>query len=167
MNNKLKGLAVVIAGLGVLVAGGLLAPDGESSARGGWKAEPASGSPRYTGPDPAQDDVLQDFDSVTASAGVGPGTPHTAPEMPGCAAARNYPGSTSATQLTLILDRLADRGWHITQRRTAPVAVALSKGTWSLVVSPEPPGGRTHLALLALRGTPACDEQFAAWGRAA
>lgn len=160
MNNKLKGLAVVAAALGVLVAGGLLAPDDKSSAHNGWKAEPAAGSPEYTGPDPAQEDVLQDFESAAASAGMGPGIPHEAANATGCAAARSHPGPTSETQLTVVVDRLADRGWRVTQRRSAPVAVALSKGTWSLVVTPEPPGGRTYLSLMALRDTAPCEEQF-------
>ncbi|MFF3014761.1 hypothetical protein [Streptomyces sp. NPDC057939] len=164
MNNKVKGLAVVIAGLGVLAAGGLLSPDGKSSAGNGWKAEPDSGAPKYTGPDPLQEDVLQDFNSVAASAGLGPGIAGGGVvNAAGCVAAQNHIGTTSDAQLTVIVDRLADHGWRITQRRTAaPVAVALSKGTWSLVVTPDPPGGTQYLSLTAIRNTPACEGRLAA-----
>ncbi|MFF4100763.1 hypothetical protein [Streptomyces sp. NPDC001903] len=157
MNNKVKGLAVVAAGLGVLVAGGLLAPDGEGSSRGGWKAEPASGAAEYTGPDPVQEEVLQDFEAATTATGVGPAGDGV--NAVGCVAARNHLGSTSGAQLTVIVDRLAGRGWRVTQRRTTPVAVALTKGAWSLVVTPEPPGGTPYLSLLAIRDTPDCEEQ--------
>ncbi|MFJ6052265.1 hypothetical protein [Streptomyces sp. NPDC092307] len=162
MNNKVKAVAVVAGWLGVVVGGCLIAKDPESPAAKGWEAEPASTAPAYSGPDPEQADVLQDFESVTASAGLGPGVANAGVNPAGCVAGRNHLGPTNGTQQTELLNGLVEHGWQITRRRTDPVVVALSKGTWVLTVAPEPPSGPPVLSLIAIRDTAACEKQLAA-----
>ncbi|MFD9369869.1 hypothetical protein ACFWA6_19545 [Streptomyces sp. NPDC060020] len=163
MNNKVKGLAGLTVGLGVLVAGGLLGPDGARSADHGWKTETASGGPGYAGPEPVHADVLQDLGSATESAGVGPAMAGDGVvNASECVAARNHSVEATDTRMTVIVDRLADRGWRVTQRRSSPAAVALFKGAWNLVVADEAPSGTPVLSLIAIHDIPACKEQLAA-----
>ncbi|MEU6215816.1 hypothetical protein ABZ891_38740 [Streptomyces sp. NPDC047023] len=162
MKTTAKGLAVAAVGLGVLTAGGLLGPDVRSAADSGWQKEPDSVAQRYTGAGPSQEEVLEDFTSATASTDVGPALPGTGiMNASQCAAVRNYSGLTAGGDLASILARLADRGWTVEQRRTAPPAVSLSKGSWKLILTPEPPGGTPYLSFVAIRGTTACEEELA------
>ncbi|MCM9080334.1 MULTISPECIES: hypothetical protein [Streptomyces] len=159
MRGRIRTLAVVAAGIGVIVAGALLSPDGDASARSAWVAEPPSGEPRYSGPDPAREDVLGDFDFATAAAGAGPAQARgSALHASECVAARAHDGPADDEQLITMVSRLTDRGWRVTRRRTAPTAVAMAKGTWDVTIIPEGPTDPPFLSLLALRITPACEK---------
>ncbi|MEU9163515.1 hypothetical protein AB0D29_25025 [Streptomyces sp. NPDC048424] len=110
-----------------------------------------------------QEEVLQDLGSATGSAGVGAAMAGDGVvNASECVAARNHSAETTGTQMTVIVDRLAARGWRVTERRATPAAVALSKGAWKLVVASKPPSGTPVLSLIAIHDTPACEEQLAA-----
>ncbi|WP_424216061.1 hypothetical protein ACN20G_28355 (plasmid) [Streptomyces sp. BI20] len=177
MNNKIKGLLAVSAGLGVLALGGLLSPDPEVTvvddsglhalvdpSDSGWRPEPEGSAEdaSYTGPEPDADAVLADFEGALDDAEAGPGTATAgALDVDGCVVGWTGLRAPSGPELTGTLDGLAERDWRVIQRRSNPVAVELVKGAWRLLLTPEPPGGGSVLSLLATHGTPECEERWA------
>ncbi|MFF8259162.1 hypothetical protein [Streptomyces virginiae] len=158
--NRLKATAVVLAGLGFIIGGSLLAPDPEPS---GWVAVPASSQPPYYGPGPTSEQVTADLEAATTTAGVGPAAPPRAFAVPGCLAPWESYGDVSDARLAALLESLTTRQWQLTGRRkTNPtVASSLTKGTWRLTVIHEKRAGTPqHLSLVAANSTPACEEAF-------
>ncbi|MFD7783807.1 hypothetical protein ACFV4Q_12030 [Streptomyces nojiriensis] len=158
--KRLKATAVVLAGLGFVIGGSLLAPDPEPS---GWVAEPVSPKPPHSGPEPTVEQVTADFEAATATAGLGPAAPPRPFLAPGCLAAWESYEQVSDARWAALLDGLASRRWQRTGRLKRPptVASSLTKGAWHLLVVHEKrPGTREYLSLLATNGTPACEEAF-------
>ncbi|CAM5471536.1 hypothetical protein [Streptomyces avidinii] len=158
--KRLKAAAFVLAGLGFIVGGSLLAPDPEPS---GWVAEPASSDPLYSGPGPTIEQVMADFEAATATAGLGPAAAPRSFMVPGCLAPWESYEHVSDARWAALLDNLTGRQWRPTQRlkRTHTVASSLTKGTWHLlVVHAKRPGTREHLSLVAANSTPACEKTF-------
>ncbi|MFE4259862.1 hypothetical protein [Streptomyces sp. NPDC056883] len=164
--TRLKVLAVAAAGVGVLVAGGLLAPkESPATLRANWAKVPRSEQqPVYSGPEPTQAMVWEDLDVVTADAEVGPDAGEGNPlrEAWGdCAADYVSFEPVSDQQLTGLVNGLVARGWTIDSRMTEPVlAYALEKGGWKLNAFAKAPTGRDYFSLLALKETPECEERF-------
>ncbi|MFI9064397.1 hypothetical protein ACIGQE_21405 [Streptomyces sp. NPDC053429] len=159
--KRLKAAAIVVAGLGFVIGGSLLAPDPQPS---GWVAEPASTEPPlYAGPGPTGEQVTADMEAATATAGLGPAAPPRAFAVPGCLAAWESYETGSDAGLTALADGLTSHQWQLTARRksTFGSSLSLTKGTWQLmVVHDKRPGAREHLRLLASNGTPTCEEAF-------
>ncbi|WP_329192001.1 MULTISPECIES: hypothetical protein [unclassified Streptomyces] len=151
----------MVAGLGFIVGGSLLAPDPRPS---GWVAEPASTEPPlYSGPGPTSEQVTADLDAATATAGLGPAAPPRAFALPGCLVPWESYEAGSDARLTALADGLTHQQWQLTARRqsTFTSSVSWTKGTWQLmVVHDRRPGARERLTLLATNDTPACEEAF-------
>ncbi|WKD31105.1 hypothetical protein [Streptomyces xanthophaeus] len=150
----------MLAGLGFIVGGSLLAPDPKPS---GWVAEPVSSGPPYSGPGPTIEQVTADFEAATGTAGLGPAGPPLSSMVPGCLAPWESHEHVSDPRLAALVDDLTGRRWQLTGRWKKPhtVASSLTKGTWRLLVVHETrPGARERLTLLATDSTPACEEAF-------
>ncbi|MFF3210848.1 hypothetical protein ACFYYB_09290 [Streptomyces sp. NPDC002886] len=164
--GRLKVLAVVAAGLGVVVGGSLLAPErAPASPRANWTAVPRSSlQPVYSGPEPTRDTVLEDFYVVTDDAEVGMDVGQGNPlrEAWGdCAADYVSFEFVSDQQLVGLVNGLVARGWTVNHRMTEPVlAYTLEKGKWSLSTFAKAPNGALQFSLLALKGTPECEQRF-------
>ncbi|MFB7264987.1 hypothetical protein ACFCXH_22955, partial [Streptomyces nojiriensis] len=115
--KRLKATAVVLAGLGFVIGGSLLAPDPEPS---GWVAEPASPKPLHSGPGPTVEQVTADLEAATAAAGLGPAAPPRPLLVPGCLAAWESYEHVSDARWAALLDGLtcrttSERQWETTR----------------------------------------------------
>ncbi|MFF1413623.1 hypothetical protein ACFVX6_28215 [Streptomyces sp. NPDC058289] len=80
--------------------------------------------PVYAGPDPTQAMVREDFDVVTAEAGVGPDAGEGNPKREAwgdCAADYVSVEPVGDDQLTRLVNGLVARGWTVRSRMTEPV----------------------------------------------
>ncbi|WP_371615681.1 hypothetical protein [Streptomyces sp. NBC_00454] len=164
--TRLKWLAVVAVGVGVVVAGSLLAPEARPAApRGNWvKVDASAQQSVYSGPEPTQAMVWEDFDVVTADAGVGPDVDGGNPMLEAwgdCAAGYRSFEFVSDSQLTGLVNGLVARGWTMDARLTEPVlGYSLFKGGWRLDAYAKGPRNANHFSLLALKGTPECEKRI-------
>ncbi|MFJ7592857.1 hypothetical protein ACIQZO_36900 [Streptomyces sp. NPDC097617] len=74
----------------------------------------------YSGPDLEQEDVLRDFESVTASAGLDGDFARAGARPAECVVERAFPGPLDGTRLTKVMNGLADHGWRVTQPPPRP-----------------------------------------------
>ncbi|MFE7185534.1 hypothetical protein [Streptomyces erythrochromogenes] len=159
--KRLQATAVVLAGLGFIIGGSLLAPDPQPS---GWVTEPASSQPPYSGPEPTIEQVTADLEAATTTAGLGPAAPPRAFTVPGCLASWESYGPVSDTRLNTLMESLTSRQWQPTGRAHKTPSRSyrpFTKGTWSLTVVQDKRGSTSELlSLLALSSTPACEETY-------
>ncbi|MGW9070000.1 hypothetical protein ACWGQT_11230 [Streptomyces yangpuensis] len=153
----------MLAGLGVIIGGSLLAPDPDPEPSG-WVAEPASSQPPYSGPGPTSEQVTADREAATTAAGLGPAAPPGELAVPGCLASWETYGPVSDTGLSTLMENLTGRQWQPAgrARKNPPTYYRwLTKGTWSLTVVHDKRDGKPELlSLLALSSTPACEETY-------
>ncbi len=150
----------MLAGLGFIVGGSLVAPDPEPT---GWVAQPAPSQPPYAGPGPTNAQVTADIEAATAAAGLAPVAPSPASSVPGCLAPRESYERVSDARLGTLLEQLNSRQWLLTGRREEKPTVAslLTKGTWQLMVVHEKRAGSPErLSLVAANMAPGCEEAF-------
>ncbi|MFE9630660.1 hypothetical protein [Streptomyces sp. NPDC006463] len=165
--SRIKWAAASAGVAGVILAAGLSDREFGEDAGNGWVRE-ASASPAAApaGADPSRTMVDAQFEAILTSAGAGgrPMPPKAREEEFGlaaeCAVSWDAYNLITPEVLRDVAMGLNARGWTTTAHRDRPYGLAMTNGSWELVLIDYKSRTAGRLSLVALHHDAACDAAF-------
>lgn len=165
--SRIKWAAASAGVAGVLVAAGLSDREFGEDAGNGWVREAsASPAPAPAGADPSRPMVDAQFEAVLTSARAG-GRPMSRKDREEefglaaeCAVSWDAHDLITPERLRDVVVGLNARGWATTAHRERPYGLAMTNGSWELVLINYKSRNDQRLSLVALHHDATCDAAF-------